>query len=185
MPEAFIALNGPLFWGTVFLGIVLTALTRGTSLRNWALAFVDAVSGVAAAMGRSACPGAAARRLAGAKGQQESHRRSPRTHSARRRRAVPVHHSQGRAARAQTRLCSVFDRDRLFICRPAHRGSRPAIRKKGVCRPICIVHQLIVPFHMLTAPDPGLRRIRRDADRIEKPSPRTVLAGAERITTIC
>ena len=43
MPEAFIALNGPLFWGTVCLGIVLTALTRGTSLRNWALAFVNTV----------------------------------------------------------------------------------------------------------------------------------------------
>ena len=43
MPAAFIALNGVPFWGVVFLGIMLTALSRGTTMRNSALAFVNAV----------------------------------------------------------------------------------------------------------------------------------------------
>lgn len=187
MPEAFIALNGPLFWGTVFLGIVLTALTRGTSLRNWALAFVNTaflalllqwdVVLVLALLLVAWLALKASRNPTGA-------------HLALTALGVGalylfiIHKGVQLPGANPT----------LFRILTAIGFSFVALRIVEIVRAIWEERHLppdlpsfinyIVPFHMLAAgPIQAYDEFVVNADRIEKPSPRTVLAGAERIAT--
>jgi D-alanyl-lipoteichoic acid acyltransferase DltB (MBOAT superfamily) len=187
MPEAFIALNGPLFWGTVFLGIVVTGLTRGTSLRNPALAFVNAgflilllrldviiilalllVAWLALKAGRNSKAGPLVLAAVGAGTLY-----------------LFVIHKGVELPGVNARLLKVMSAISFsFIALRFVEVMRAVWEERHPPPDLPTFVNYIVPFHMLAAgPIQAYDEFAAQADGIEKPSPAIVLAGAERIAT--
>lgn len=187
MPETFIALDGPLFWGTVFFGILVSALIRGPSMRNWALAFVNAAF-LALLLHWEVVLVFALLLIAWLL-------LKVRINSV-------GHHLLLAALGAGTVYLFIIHKGVqlpgaspiLFKILPAIGFSFVALRVAEIVRAIwedrhpppdfASFINYIVPFHMLAAgPIQAYDEFVTNANRFEKPTPRTVLAGAERIAT--
>jgi alginate O-acetyltransferase complex protein AlgI len=187
MPGAFIALNGPLFWATVCLGIVLTALTRGTSLRNWALAFINTVflalllhwdvalvlallliAWLALKAGSNPTGGHLALTALGAGALY----------------LFIIHKGVQFPGASSTAFKILTAIGFSFVALRIVEIVRAVWEERHPPPDLPSFTNYIVPFHMLAAgPIQAYDEFVANADQIEKPSPRNVLAGAERIAT--
>jgi D-alanyl-lipoteichoic acid acyltransferase DltB (MBOAT superfamily) len=186
MPERFIALNGFFFWGTVFVGIVLTALTRGTSLRHWALAFVNSTFLalllhwdvvlifallIVAWLALKAGNGRAGHVALVALGAGVLY-------------LFIIHKGTHLAGASPTLITTLTACGFAFVALRFVEIIRAIWEKRYPPPDLPSLINYIVPFHMLAAgPIQSYDEFVSSTDHIEKPSPAIVLAGAERIAT--